>query len=266
MISRRRPIIRHVASAQATSFHTATEWRNLPHRNQRSLASRAHARRAIYMASCFRRLGNAEPGAEKSGAMHEWNMVAPRCAVAGKWTITKRGAANEAHEFNGTGYHDHNRDNRFLPATIAEWQWGRAHFQNSTVVYYRYRELDAPPVTRLLVVENDELKIYSPRYTQDAVRRHHFGLSYPRRLGFAVDAANEEEKITLHADQTRVVDGSFFYLRFAGSAKLHRSNDRAAESATLISEYLAPRALRWRWLDWLINMRISRDNRPSFLK
>ena len=210
-------------------------------------------------------LKTPNPGAEQRGAVHEWNMVAPRCVVAGKWTITKRDDANESHEFRGTGYHDHNRDNRFLPATIAEWQWGRTHFRDSTVVYYRYRELDATPITRLLVVENDELKIHTPRYVQGAARRHPFGLSYPRQLAFAIDDLHPEEQFTLHADQTRVVDGSFFYLRFAGSAKLHRSNSRTTESATLISEYLAPRALRWRWLDWLINMRISRHNRPSFL-
>lgn len=200
-----------------------------------------------------------------SSATHEWNMVAPRCAVAGEWTITKRDGASEPHEFRGTGYHDHNRDNRFLPATIAEWQWGRAHFRNSTVIYYRYREHEPTFITRLLTVENDELKIYMPLYTGDRVRRHHFGLRYTRQLGFATADADTNEQLTLHADQSRVVDGSFFYLRFAGTANLHRGNNQTPETAPLISEHLAPRALRWRWLDWLTNMRISRRNRPSFL-
>lgn len=198
-----------------------------------------------------------------SGATHEWNMVAPRCSVAGEWRITKRDGARERHEFRGTGYHDHNRDNRFLPTTIAEWQWGRAHFQHSTVVYYRYREHDARFITRLLIIENDELKIHTPRYTGDRLRRHHFGLRYMRQLSFATTDADEQ--LTLHADQSRVVDGSFFYLRFAGTAKLRRGNNQTPETVTLISEYLAPRALTWRWLDWLTNMRISRRNRPSFL-
>ena len=65
--------------------------------------------------------------------------------------------------------------------------------------------------------------------------------------------------------QGRVVDGSFFYLRFLGEATLDDGGG-PPQTAPAVTELLALRALRWRWLDWLTDMRIGRNGRASFLK
>lgn len=205
---------------------------------------------------------------------HEWNMVAPRCRVAGTFAVSdRRGRESRSQVFNGTGYHDHNLDRRWMPATVAEWQWGRAHFADATAVFYRYRETGdrAPVTTRLFVVQHDALKTCAARFSADDFRRHHFGLRYPRRMRFDAyesDAMPGEVKraggASLQINQRRVIDSSYFYLRFVGDAVLDTGDGRARR-APAITEHLAPRALRWRWLDWLTSMRIGANGRTSFL-
>ena len=205
-----------------------------------------------------------EKRADGSEPAHEWNMVSPRCRVAGRIDVSdSRGRRTHAQAFDGTGYHDHNRDRRWMPATVAAWQWGRAHFADATAVFYRYRETgdDAPVTTRLFIIQNDALTTHAARFSADDFRRHHFGLRYPRRMRFD---AGEPAAASLHIDQRRVIDASYFYLRFTGDAVLDVGGGRT-HRAPAITEHLAPRALRWRWLDWLTNMRIGTNGRTSFL-
>jgi len=152
-----------------------------------------------------------------------------------------------------------------MPATIAEWQWGRVHFADkTTAVFYHYREnADEMPTTRLFVVRGGELADYDAQLKTQSVRRHHFGVRYPQSLEFTAEA--ESRTISLVLSQRRVIEGSYFYLRFLSEATLD-IGDRRIQRVQAITEYLAPRALRWRWLDWLTNMRIGRNGRSSFLK
>ncbi|HVF48654.1 MAG TPA: hypothetical protein VNA19_01125 [Pyrinomonadaceae bacterium] len=195
---------------------------------------------------------------------HVWNMVAPRCRVSGTITTVERdGRRSTVREFSGTGYHDHNRDRRWLPATVAEWQWGRAHFAGATAVFYRYRERgQTEHFTRLFLVRDGMLSVHRAQLTAARLRRHHFGLRYPSELRFET----ADESATLRVSQTRVLDGSYFYLRFDGEAALDTRDARTTRRAHAITEHLAPRALRSRWLDWLTDMRIGRQGRASFLK
>ncbi len=215
-----------------------------------------------------------ERGADGNESRHEWNMVAPRCRVAGSIDVNDgRGRRSHAQTFKGTGYHDHNFDRRWMPATVDEWQWGRAHFTDATTaVFYRYRETsdDAPVTTRLFIIENDALTSYPARFSADSFRRHHFGLRYPRRVRFDAEEPGTlprnvvRGKASLRVEQRRVIDASYFYLRFTGDALLDAGDGRVLR-APIITEHLAPRALRWRWLDWLTNMRIGSNGRTSFL-
>lgn len=193
---------------------------------------------------------------------HHWNMVAPRCDVSGEIALIERNA-QRSHEysFQGVGYHDHNRDARWMPATIAEWQWGRIHFPAATAVFYRYREHDQNQhSTRLHLIQNNSLAVHAPELTMTETRQHLFGMRYPRLLRF--QAANES--LILSVRQQRVVDSSFFYLRFLSEATLE-TNGAGTQHATGISEHLAPGALSKRWLWWLINMRIGSNGRGAFL-
>lgn len=197
---------------------------------------------------------------------HEWNMVAPRCRVEGTISFSGgRDGSTETQRFSGTGYHDHNRDARWMPATVAEWQWGRVHFDDRTsMVFYRYREHgEQKAATHLFVVRNGEIESYNAQLKMTDVRRHHFGVRYPRDLEFMTDERGG--KTSLLISQRRVVEGSYFYLRFLADATLDAGDGRV-QRAPALTEHLAPRAMRWRWLDWLTSMRIGRNGRTSFLK
>jgi carotenoid 1,2-hydratase len=196
---------------------------------------------------------------------HHWNMVAPRCDVSGEIAlINNDGGRAFVHEFNGTGYHDHNRDSRWMPATIAGWQWGRFHFPTSTAVFYRYRERQqSQPITRLYLIQDNSLSQHTPQLTTGHMRRHLYGLRYPQHMQLQPATATGSD-ILLRVRQQRVVDGSFFYLRFLSEATLETAGNRT-QHASGITEQLSPRALGHTWLWWLINMRIGRNGRTAFL-
>ena len=192
---------------------------------------------------------------------HNWNLVAPRCRVTGRLSVAGRnGQTQHKQEFSGTGYHDHNHDGRWLPATVAEWDWGRAHFSDATTaVYYRYREHGATEAAGyLLLATPDNLQTYPAQIVAHGTRQHYFGLRYARELTITA------ENLRLEITSRRVLDGSFFYLRCQDTATLIDAAGNR-QTAPAITEYLAPRALRWPWLRWLINMRIGRGGRGAFL-
>lgn len=192
---------------------------------------------------------------------HIWNLVAPRSDVTGKITVsTDTGINKDVIHFRGTGYHDHNLDNRWLPETVQDWQWGRAHFADATAVFYRYKEIStSEPVTKLYVVRHGELRQRDADYEEQTHARDKFGLKYPTRLRLIT-----EDNMRLRVKQTETIDSSFFYLRFLSEMTL-TLRDGKPRKAIGFTEHLAPRTLKYRWLDWLINMRIGRNGKGSFL-
>jgi carotenoid 1,2-hydratase len=208
--------------------------------------------------------GGKDAGAAPREGSHEWNVVAPRCRVEGEMRVSesKTGRVISSDEFRGAGYHDHNRDRRWLPATVESWQWGRAHFDGATAVFYRYRERgEARATTRLFLVRGGALEARDAEFSAGRARRDIFGLSYPSLLRFG---ANGGDNVSLAVTQTRVLDRSYFYLRFSGEAALALGGRTLRAPA--ITEHLAPRALLFRALDWLTDMRIGRGGRAAFLK
>ena len=193
---------------------------------------------------------------------HNWNLVAARSDVTGSVKVTDaKGKTIDTRHFRGTGYHDHNLDARWLPACVKDWQWGRAHFADATAVFYRYRELEAEnaPVTKLFLIKNNELKSFDALYEERKMRRSLYGLKFPKEIAFST-----AEGVRLSIKQIKPVDESFFYLRFLSEAKL-ASPDSDIRRAFAITEHLVPRALKYRWLDWLVKMRIGRKGKGSFL-
>lgn len=192
---------------------------------------------------------------------HSWNLVAPRSDVTGSIKVlSDKGKSIDVRHFRGTGYHDHNTDARWLPDTVKDWQWGRAHFSDATAVYYRYRELgEHTPVTKLFLIKDDKLQMFDAEYQEQKLRRSIYGLKYPKEIIFS--AGNEVE---LKIKQTKSIDESFFYLRFLSEAELKTHNSETHE-AFAITEHLSPKTLKYRWLDWLVNMRIGRNGNGSFL-
>ena len=192
---------------------------------------------------------------------HHWNLVCPRSDVTGSIKVSdEKGKSLDVRHFRGTGYHDHNCDRRWLPQTVKEWQWGRVHFSDATAVYYRYCELNGDePVTKLFLIKNGELKIFDAYYEERKMRRSVFGMKFPKEI-----TVTTEDNIELNITQFKPIDESFFYLRFLSEARLKCPNSETHE-AFAITERLAPKALKYRWLDWLVNMRIGRNGKGSFL-
>lgn len=192
---------------------------------------------------------------------HNWNLVAPRSDVTGRIEVFREnGKPENVVHFRGTGYHDHNTDSRWLAETVREWQWGRAHFTDATAVFYRYKETcEAAPTTKLFLVKNGELKVLEAACEETDFARNIFGLKYPKQLDFTTG-----EGFRLTVRQTQAIDASFFYLRFLAEAEI-KCPDGARHEAFAVTEHLAPKALKYRWLDWLTDMRIGRNGKGSFL-
>ncbi len=202
-----------------------------------------------------------EPCARDLENSHFWNLAAPRADVTGKIEVFDR-ADNQVDlvQFRGTGYHDHNQDSRWLPGAVQEWQWGRAHFTDATAVFYRYLESGlTEPITKLFAICENKFDARDAVCTQKNARRHFFGVKYPALLDFS-HAGN----CSLQVKQTKIIDASFFYLRFLSEMRLDLGDGRTRETIG-ITEHLAPGSLRRRELDWLVNMRIGRNGRGAFL-
>ena len=193
---------------------------------------------------------------------HCWNMVLARSDVSGRISVEdSKGKNLDVQHFRGTGYHDHNIDNRWLPETVQDWQWGRGHFSGASCIFYRYKEIGMnDAVTKLLLVQNEGLEIHRAFYSEHDFHRDIFGIKYPRFLNFQT-----EDNFTLQVKQNKIIDSSFFYLRFLSEMTLTLA-DGKPHTTTGITEYLAPKALKYRWLDWLVSMRIGRKGKASLLK
>ena len=192
---------------------------------------------------------------------HSWNLAVSRADVTGKISVSddKEKGIDVVH-FRGTGYHDHNLDNRWLPKTVCDWQWGRAHFNDATAVFYRYKEHgDQNPITKLFIVKDGDLRECDAAYEELDFNRDKFGIKYPRQLNFI-----GEDNTRLSISQNKIIDSSFFYLRFLSETTLILPDGEPRKSVG-ITEYLAPKALKYRWLDWLTNMRIGRRGKGAFL-
>ena len=196
-----------------------------------------------------------------SSDAHVWNLVAARADVSGRITVrSDSGKELNTLHFRGTGYHDHNYDNRWLPETVQDWQWGRAHFTDASAVFYRYKECGADAATtKLFTTRNGELRTRDAQYEEQQFARDIFGIKYPQRLTFTT-----EDNMRLRVKQTKIIDASFFYLRFLSEMTLTLRDGKPRKSVG-ITEYLNPKALKYRWLDWLVSMRIGRNGKGSFL-
>ena len=205
--------------------------------------------------------GDFLPGGKiPENEIHNWNLVCPRSDVSGRITVIDRnGKSRDQIHFRGTGYHDHNLDNRWLPDTVKDWHWGRAHFLDSTAVFYRYNEIGQKPSDKLFVIQGGDLRARDVNCEEENFTRDKFGIKYPQRLTFV-----SEDDLRLRVEQTQIIDSSFFYLRFLSEMTLFQRDENPRKTVG-ITEYLAPKALKYRWLDCLVNMRIGKKGKGAFL-
>ena len=196
----------------------------------------------------------------RDASAHEWNLVAPRCRVYGYETMSERNGLSFRRDFRGIGYHDHNLDDRWLPDTVKTWDWGRVHLDEATIVFYDFTTIEGNRVTKLVTSRNGVGEICDARVDDKGVRFDVFGLSYPSETSYSCDGG-----LTLTVRNSRPVDSSFFYLRFVNDVTVTTPSGKTVGGRAL-TERLVPHALRFRWLDWLVDMRIGRDGRGAFLR
>lgn len=193
-------------------------------------------------------------------ARHCWNMVAPRSDVTGKMTVsTNKGRELESIHFRGTGYHDHNLDNRWLAKTVRDWHWGRAHFADCSVVFCRFREIGAQESrTKLIlirdgVLENRDVEMHEQHYVRDK-----FGIRYPSELEMT-----SSDGLRLHVRPVDIIDSSFYFLRFISQITLGVPG-KPDHSTSAITEFIAPKTLKYRWLNWLADVRTGKNGESSY--
>lgn len=197
--------------------------------------------------------GNLSPKKPEGGSFF-WNVVAPRCDVTGKVEVYRRtGKIREVLQFRGTGYHDKRSSARWSPTAIEKWQWGRAHFADVTAVFCNYREPGATEMTtKLAIASADALKEETAYSEEKVFSRTLYGMRYPQRLTFY-----SRGNFRLRLKQSQVIDSSFFFIRCLSEAVL-TVGDGKPRKTIAVTEFLTPPALKNRWLDWLIDMRIAR--------
>ena len=196
---------------------------------------------------------------EMGGGVHAWNMVTPRADVTGRITLKdKAGRELNVHHFRGSGYHDHNLDDRWLAKTVQSWHWGRAHFADCTAVFFRFREAGQDEATtKLLIIRDGRMEDREVRFDEQAYVRDKFGIRYPSLLRL------ESGDVRLTVKPIEVIDSSFYFLRFLSEISL-TTDGRPEHSTTGLTEFIAPKSLKYRWLNWLADIRTGKDGKSSY--
>ncbi len=193
-------------------------------------------------------------GSNEPNDGHRWNLVAPRSDVTGRITVTnKHGSEIDERSFRGTGYHDHNFDDRLMPDTVRCLQRGRVHFPDSTAVFCRYDETDTDQsMTKLFMVRDGKLFASDARSEARSFTQNRHGLRYPGRLQIT-----DGKQTRLRVKQMNVLESTPNQLRFLSEMTLSL-NDGKARKGLGISEHLSPRTRPASWIDWLTGMRIRK--------
>jgi carotenoid 1,2-hydratase len=179
---------------------------------------------------------------------HDWILAAPRCRFEGELRIGDRSIA-----LRGAGYHDHNAGQSSLPSQFRSWEWGRAHFAQSTFVYYRSESHRGEIVARAIEIDpQGSMANSTTDFDVRRVARNIYRTPYPSEI--VIDAPAGDRIVV---EQSRIVDNGPFYIRFLSTFR------RGRESVRGFSEVLRPRALEWRWFWPLLDSRVrppgSRD-------
>lgn len=191
---------------------------------------------------------------------HCWNMVSPRSDVSGKIRILdKKGRETSSRHFRGTGYHDHNLDNRWLARTVDSWHWGRVHCPDRTIVFYRLCETGAEePDAKLVNIKDGQMFIEESTFEAKEFVRDKLGVRYPSRLEIS---SPDGTLVTINTMAT--IDSSFYFLRFLSEISLTDSSGTLHE-AMGISEFISPKALRHYWLNRISDVWTGKNGRSSY--
>lgn len=186
-----------------------------------------------------------------------WNVVAPRSDVTGRITVKDRsGRATEVRHFRGTGYHDHRSDIRPICESVDELHWGRVHFDDSTAVFCSLRDRNTSETENvMMVVREGKAEIRSSSFEAQNLTRARYGIRFPKRQTFLA-----EDNVRLRIKPIKVIESSFDQLAFLSEMTL-TLRDGVARKTIGLSEMIAPRPYKYRWLNWLNRIRSGRDGK-----
>ena len=127
-----------------------------------------------------------------------WVVPIPNGTVKGTLVVD-----GKAKKIRGTGYHDHNWGNVYLPSVIDHWYWGRTNIDDYTILFavettretYGSKKLPSLLLakgSKILTGNGSLLKLKTSKFTSDAS-----GRKYPTELDFTWNLNREKIKFTL---------------------------------------------------------------------
>ncbi|HLR26735.1 MAG TPA: hypothetical protein VK112_12785 [Fodinibius sp.] len=194
-----------------------------------------------------------EAQCSQSAARHQWNLVQQRARVDGEIRLKVKEEKERTVNFDGTGYHDHNRGSEPLRSAFEDWYWGRLHFDKATLVYYIMNKQKGREYRAWLL---DQYGTIIKRFDQAVLDDRGFsifGLYSAHKLQFS------SEPFQIQVQQSQKVDDGPFYCRFLSEGYLYNSNTGRTQRALGITEYIYPDRIYARIFWPLVNMRIRQD-------
>ena len=147
-----------------------------------------------------------------------------------------------------------------MPDSIQEWQRGRAHFTDSTIIFCRHLDTSKKtPEIKLVLVENDKFEEVDAICEIQQTKMSLYGQRYPVIVQFYVG-----KKMRLKITHKEVLASNLFHLRFLSEISL-TLNDGKSRKTLGLTEHLSPKRLKYRWIDWLLNMKIGKNGKGAFL-
>lgn len=193
-----------------------------------------------------------------TGEGHRWNLVQPSAHVTAELDLSSFGRTGRRISFTGLGYHDHNTGGEPMKNEFLEWNWGRFHFEEGTLVYYIMEQEDGSQhVAWLISPDNRRVVSRFKAISMEDRGWTRFGLRSPRKIVMSGDDAD------VTVQHTAVLDDGPFYQRFGSDAFLNIKGSQQIESADGIAEYIRPERIHWRLFWPLTGMRIRYSKEPA---
>ncbi|MCK5811676.1 MAG: hypothetical protein KAG94_02145 [Clostridiales bacterium] len=132
---------------------------------------------------------------------HYFGWVAPIPYGTVSGTLTYNG---KTHKVTGSGYHDHNWGNLALPSVQDHWYWGRAQFDDYTIIFVEQitrKKFGSKKLPVLMLAKGDKiltgngvpLKLKTTDFT-----KYSSGRKYPNKLVFSWELEGNTIDITLN--------------------------------------------------------------------
>jgi carotenoid 1,2-hydratase len=182
---------------------------------------------------------------------HSWNLVQPSARVKGMISISTVTKNEKPIIFDGVGYHDHNLGFEPMKNEFRDWYWGRAHFDDFSLVYYVMNTVNGRNYGAWLFTPDNQSIIASASEVRiDGANMNAFGLNSCRRIEFNFTA------FSIMVYMRNLIDNGPFYQRFKCEAIVkHGENEPLQEAAYGISEYIKPSRIHSRIFWPLVHMR-----------